>query len=171
MATQIDSVGRYLDFQITAYEFFKSECDKRGHNYMASCLPERTVKKYGVNYGAWSPRPDDVNQDTMKECFSNAFHLALRSPKKYIYVEGFAFSSIPTCHAWCVDLKGNVVDPTWKEGVEYFGIPFKLDFLIQESDKNRTYGLLYSDTIFRIKRGEYVEEDFIDKRGLIGDKK
>jgi hypothetical protein len=32
-------------------------------------------------------------------------------------------------HAWCINSDNFVVDPTWDEGTEYFGVPFRHDYL------------------------------------------
>jgi len=74
----------------------------------------------------------------MKQCFANAARLALREPT-LTYVEGFAHSGlIPVHHAWTVDLKGRVIDPTWRTRPEdeyahkvhdmaYLGIEFEIE--------------------------------------------
>ncbi|WP_254511386.1 hypothetical protein [Anatilimnocola floriformis] len=63
-------------------------------------------------------------------CYANSYRLA--SEHAVTYVEGYAISTrtaSPHLHAWCVDEKGLVLDPTWRSGTFYFGIPFRLEFL------------------------------------------
>lgn len=65
-----------------------------------------------------------------QECYMNAFNLADYYSGRYVYVEGYASTVFPVEHAWCVDRKGNVIDPTWDalrdrfsdNDREYFGV-------------------------------------------------
>lgn len=84
----------------------------------------------------------DTPYNTMKECYKNAFLLADENPDKYIYCEGVACSVIPMHHAWCVDERGNVFDPTWKEGSHYVGIPFKIDHVRRTILARKYYGVI-----------------------------
>jgi hypothetical protein len=89
------------------------------------------VAKHGRRFGKCRPLPDGCVQGQPKACFWNAYLLSsLRT--ELIYVEGFARRAIGTAdfithHAWTVDEKGHVYDPTWK-GIEYFGVPFKPEY-------------------------------------------
>jgi hypothetical protein len=79
-----------------------------------------------------APFPSDVPRNAVpRQCFSNAAQLAIEYPDRFIYVEGYAQSIMPTAHAWCVTQEGTVVDPTWDspERCAYVGIPFDLDFV------------------------------------------
>lgn len=77
-----------------------------------------------------------------KECFFNAAKLVLDS-FKYTYCEGFAFGQVlPVVHAWCIDVNGNVIDPTWSKGSDYIGVPFTNQYLIQRLAKTGYYGSL-----------------------------
>lgn len=78
-------------------------------------------------------------------CYDHAREMTLASPVDLYYVDGLAgisegeqgfgegcgvgevFSCVP--HAWCVNVKGEVVDPNWnaKDNRFYFGIPIPLD--------------------------------------------
>ena len=68
-----------------------------------------------------------------RECFRNAATLALRKPDIYMYVEGYAvnrwIAMHTVAHAWCINSDNFVVDPTWDEGTEYYGVPFRHDYL------------------------------------------
>ena len=80
------------------------------------------------------PLPKGSKAGQPQDCFKNALLLVLKNPG-FIYVEGFARHLIGrNCdciehHAWAVDAAGRVYDPTWKHGVEYFGIPFRQDYV------------------------------------------
>lgn len=82
--------------------------------------------------GTFEVNPDkDVQQiikdrgleTTMKYCFRNAANGAARNPDLH-YVEGYAYAGeipIPLHHAWLIDNDGDVIDPTWPNGHDYFG--------------------------------------------------
>ena len=77
-----------------------------------------------------------------KQCFANAAHLAIE--KGYTYVEGYATTKVvnfPLIHAWCVTRDGKLVDPTWQDGVEYFGVPIKTDYLLEVLSESGMYGI------------------------------
>lgn len=112
----------------------------------------------------WTPAalPPTIKRMTMKLCFFNAAKLAMKH-KELTYVEGFGNCIIPVQHAWCVDAKGNVIDPTWEKPEEatYFGIPFKTDFLKKFLLRSKVYGLLDRwDIGFPIQSGKYQEQEW-----------
>lgn len=92
--------------------------------------PAALVLKYGAE---WERRRVWRWHGQQKACYANAQYLA-RTRKGLRYAEGFATGVVPVEHAWCVDEKGRVVDPTWDEertiGLDagakpdYFGIAF-----------------------------------------------
>jgi hypothetical protein len=77
--------------------------------------------------------PRGVRMGRPRECFRNAAALALRKPDMYMYVEGYAVNRWvamhTVAHAWCIGVDNLVVDPTWDAGAEYFGVPFRHDYL------------------------------------------
>ena len=91
------------------------------------------VAKHGRLFGPRRPlrKKSAANQPQM--CFWNAYVLTSLRPE-LIYVEGFARFAIGgnqshiVHHAWAVDSGGRVLDPTLK-GTEYFGIPFKAEYV------------------------------------------
>jgi hypothetical protein len=110
---------------------YTSEADfilKNGRSFESAALPR------GVRMG----RP--------RECFRNAATLALRKPDLYVYVEGYAVNRWvamhTVAHAWCVSSDTFVVDRTWDEGTEYFGVPFRHDYLRGVLKVRRDYGLI-----------------------------
>jgi hypothetical protein len=107
-----------------------------------TCI-EELVFKHGCRFKP-QPLPRKYKKLPYKQCFQNAVNLMLESGKRLIYCEGYGTSVIPVLHAWCVDKKGNVIDPTWdyKDSVEYFGIPFDPDFVMKSMFKSKYYGIL-----------------------------
>jgi hypothetical protein len=64
-----------------------------------------------------------------------------------VYIEGFAIprrGNLAVLHAWVTDPENPVVayDPTWRGGREYFGIPFKLDYVLRIWEKAGRPGVL-----------------------------
>jgi hypothetical protein len=133
---------------------YTSEADfilKNGRPFEAAALPR------GVRMG--SPR----------ECFRNAATLALRKPKLYTYVEGYAVNrwiALHTvAHAWCVGSDNLVVDPTWDEGTEYFGVPFQHDYLRRVLGARKDYGLIDNPEIdFPLVTGAHSADDAVVTR-------
>lgn len=80
---------------------------------------------------------------TKKMCFMNAVNLAT-STEGLAYAEGYAFSIIPTMHAWCVTESGEVVDPTWDyaDTNQYYGVSFDPEWALQKMTEKGTYGLI-----------------------------
>ncbi len=90
------------------------------------------ILKHGRAF-EWRPLPRGVRRGAMRHCWENAYRLAVRKPDLFTYVEGYAINTSlalgPVEHAWCIDGKGLVVDPTWEEGADYFGVPFRAEYL------------------------------------------
>jgi hypothetical protein len=85
-----------------------------------------------------------------KACLYNAILLALCHPE-LDYVEGYALHADarlnhPIEHAWCVDAKGNVIDPTWHEEVarEYFGLALDKWAMNEQHKKGEPFGLMFN---------------------------
>jgi hypothetical protein len=59
--------------------------------------------------------------------YANALDLAL-ADDTLVYCEGYKVVIDPVPSAWCCTREGQVVDPSG-DGVAYFGIPFKLQYV------------------------------------------
>jgi len=100
-----------------------------------------------------------------KHCFENAFNL-MTFESNLTYVEGFAMGVIPTHHAWCCDLHGNVRDNTWTgdgedcavPGVAYFGVPFKRRVVLDVVMDCKRHGVIDQwEADWPILRGKYPD--------------
>jgi hypothetical protein len=77
-----------------------------------------------------------------RKCYMNAYRLSMQYANLR-YVEGVATTTdlnLPMEHAWCVDDDGNVYDPTWDNGADYFGMAIKMDSLVECMRKTGVYG-------------------------------
>jgi len=97
----------------------------------------------GRSFGPQLPLGDLYPRGKPRQCFRNAFVLAQENPE-LTYCEGRAFATvpIPVEHAWCVTRDGQVVDNTWPDGGEYFGIAFATPFLLSWVQRTGVYGVL-----------------------------
>ena len=81
-----------------------------------------------------------------KQCFQNAYREADEGGI-FTYCEGFAMSAnlpIPIHHAWLVNMRGKIYDPTLRDAhlYEYLGITVSYPVLHAETDRTGVYGLL-----------------------------
>ena len=100
---------------------------------------EQFVFYHGEDYTLFPDQKAYIQRYGRKgACFHNALKLTQRYPDDLFYTEGFG--SIPLdgqphlvfgVHAWTVTRDGKVVDPTWKQGCEYFGVAFDLDYVLK----------------------------------------
>lgn len=93
-----------------------------------------------------------VERGKAGNCFKNALLLVLRHLGELRYAEGYAAYSAggenrvcPGLHAWAVTRDGQAVDPTWPNGVEYFGVAFALDQVTAAAKRNREFAGVISD--------------------------
>lgn len=138
---------------------------KRYAAFKHPAILERFVLRNG-HVGVPAPRPKLVKKRKDKECFKNAMDFMMEGPLKrrtagtYTYVEGLAMRldfGMLIHHAWVEDEKHNVLDLTWREPETalYYGVPFTLQQLVDETSRTGVYGLLDTgmynvDLMFRI---------------------
>lgn len=84
-----------------------------------------------------------------KECFRNAALLAMEN-RELRYVEGYATAvirskgevlTLPLPHAWVIDENNHVIDTTWKDGIDYFGVPIETQLLMRVLVETEMYGI------------------------------
>ena len=103
------------------------------HGAETESLPVSALLEHGIDVGMGKP----------KECFLNAYRVALSEPD-LLYTEGYGmWFGIPMDHAWLTHrATGQIIDPTWagvddrfgkSELVSYLGVKFSTSFLIERS--------------------------------------
>jgi hypothetical protein len=121
-----------------------TEMLKRGHGRSKlnsyHCF-EDFVLQHGTEFKDIGNLPKGEKMGRLGECYANAARLAQRH-RELIYVEGYACSIIPMLHGWCTTLDGKIIDPTWKNGTGYFGVPFKKKFILKLMVEHGTYGFI-----------------------------
>jgi hypothetical protein len=104
----------------------------------------------GECFGPLVKRPKGLRLMGKKQCFYNTFaviHRAVVDPEKWFYAEGMVMRAnlpIPIHHAFLVNRAGEVMDLTLRDASaeeQYFGIPFKFDYVIRETMRLGYYGL------------------------------
>ena len=113
------------------------------------------------------PFPATIQRMMMpKESFWNAHSLVKRFPKKFRYVEGFASMTRlhpePVLHAWVIDQKDCAIDPTWDNGVEYFGVEFAREYVERNGNGDLGWNSLL-DGAEAILLGQHTEKDWKPK--------
>jgi hypothetical protein len=116
--------------------FFQEQDSKRDWPYL--CVEDFVLKK-GRPMGNMMPLPKGVKKGQLGDCFKNAFELAME--RGWTYCEGFATAVIPTAHAWVLN-GGGVIDPTWTEGKDYYGVEIPLQYAIKTVLRREAYGVL-----------------------------
>jgi len=102
--------------------------EKRSSRMEYSCIEAFVLAK-----GKWRKHISDqpIKRGKMKECYMNAFYLA--EENNWQYIEGYAAGLIPMLHAWCLDSKKQVVDPTWNDGQWYYGVAIPMKYVYKVS--------------------------------------
>ena len=101
----------------------------------------------------------------LQACYANALSAAMTG--RWVYVEGFAIPAkggLAVLHAWVTDPKNPAVayDPTWRNGREYFGIPFQLYYVLRMHNKTGHPGVLDAwELSWPLLRGEDRMADVI----------
>jgi GNAT superfamily N-acetyltransferase/2'-5' RNA ligase len=131
------------------YRHAEAEDGLRGYVKMLDQMGDRTAVAVAA-HGRWytpRPLPADIDAGEMQMCFKNAMELAM-AVDDLTYVEGFGMSDVgggtlfPTHHAWCVDAEGNVLDPTWPDGVAFYGVPLHTEDVVEAVMDQGYYGVL-----------------------------
>jgi len=149
----------YLEMMVLTHKRARQVHNKKEADSWPYCCMEDFVLHFGEAF-SFSELPSYIERGEMKQCFKNAYHLALSSPE-HTYVEGFACGVIPVMHAWCIDSKDQVVDPTWTDGREYYGVRFNLNYVNEVIEDKSTYGVIDNwEDRFPLLSGAHTVEHF-----------
>lgn len=116
------AVRQWLQTILEADERFRQGDPDKKYIGMTEARMARVLLAHGKVYGPRIALPDGVEYGRAKDCFGNALHVASdpfsRDPVPYKYVEGYAYTpGVIACHhAWVINERGEVVDPTWRDG-------------------------------------------------------
>lgn len=110
---------------------------------------QRLVLKNGISFESKIKSPF---KGEPKGCYQNCLKVLFKNPTLY-YCEGFAAYndiSFAIAHAWLVNEKGQVIDPTWFKKTDlqncaYFGVVFDEEFVMEMAAKLKVYGILEND--------------------------
>jgi len=131
----MEEIIKYLEIETSIFN--------TGHNNFAYRSIGEFILKNGICYSQISKKK--YPKGATKQCFRNAYKLAERDDG-LTYVEGYALTSnipIPLMHAWVVDKDGAVIDNTWRPvGVEYFGVPFDIQYVNKIIFEREKYGVI-----------------------------
>jgi hypothetical protein len=124
----------------------------------APAIMQRFILRNGEEFRS---APFTGTRMTPRKCFSNAAELCGEGPAAY-YAEGYGWrNDLPIIihHAWCVDEKGFVIDPTWNdpEDCQYFGFKMKRSELWRRLASQSHYGLLDSGRGFNLKLMQEID--------------
>lgn len=105
---------------------------------------------YYVGSKKWFPRCG-WRRGCAKQCYRNSCLLTHRDLGRYLYCEGYGLTRDGHAleHAWVENHDGLVIDPTWRDGVEYLGLRFPFKFLCATLAANQFYGLLPNIDVVR----------------------
>jgi hypothetical protein len=121
-----------LESEVANWEFV-------GH----AALLHRFVLRNGK---AYTPTKRIGRKMEMKQCFANSYKTVLRKTD-WSYVEGFTIHRerplMAIHHAWVTTNGNDAMDPTLNAAeYDYFGIAFDRMTMIEETARNRFYGIL-----------------------------
>jgi hypothetical protein len=157
-----------IEIAINSTRAWLEACAQAGHSNAersGAPVPYTSTADLLLRHGRayeWYRFPRRLARGLPRQCYLNASRLALRS-SRFTYVEGCAIGcslGIPVEHAWCIDAEGRVVDPTWKDGHDYFGVAFRTTYLRFILSLNRNGGLITNHKMgFPLLTGKHRVEE------------
>jgi len=105
----------------------------------------RSFEGYVLHNGkAYTDIHSGVGKGIPRQCFMNAWQMVDILRPALTYVEGYAVRNglIPVLHAWTVDVAGTVLDPTWDDGVAYYGVEFERELVLRTIIARGYYGVI-----------------------------
>lgn len=98
---------------------------------------EELILKYGMDFKRVIPLPVGVRKRKKQQCYQNVYQAICKNQEEYYYCEGYATVNdrFFCLHAWLVNKKCDVIDPTWEDGKHYYGIIFKFSYVMNSMAK------------------------------------
>lgn len=121
----------------TVADYFQTTAPNNGP------ISYRLLKEHGRSFPIRKNRLNGKGKS--QQCYQNSYHMMV--DRGYTYCEGFATShllGVAIEHAWVLDEEGYVVDPTWSDGTEYFGVAFHSLGVRTVALQTRVYGIMSS---------------------------
>ena len=107
------------------------------------------------------------------DCFRNCTCLIIDHDRNHYkdegalaHFEGVAASKlgVPMFHAWLQDANGRVIDPTWDDGIAYFGVHIPSTYLVKEVLRTGYYGIIDNYRMeFKLITGEDNYRELVRK--------
>ena len=110
----------------------------------------------------FAPLPENIEPGLPKGCYYNCLQILNEHPE-LTYCEGYALADglvLPVPHAWLINPRSEVVDPTWDTAGAYIGVTFNTDWLMSLL-KSRN-----QEDRLAVFEGNYIEDFFLLKEGL-----
>lgn len=120
------------------------------------------LEKYGWGF-VIGPQTFEGKRGKQHACYENSAKMVFDNDK-LIYVEGYiTLMSIPIEHAWVAKKNDvtHVIDPTLTKPdfeVEYFGIPFKTDYVRKTSLRTGVWGIISHTNMDLFKKGKALSK-------------
>lgn len=123
---------------------------------------EALLLEYGIVFDK-QIKPSPI-QGEPKACYKNCID-AILSHSDLHYCEGYGFDQdlpILLYHAWLVNDKGEVIDPTWlkKDKTIYLGVVFNKYFVLETLNEIRQYSIIENDykIEYKLKKNGFTSE-------------
>jgi hypothetical protein len=131
-----------VDSNVPIEEQLRAISESQIHNGMVVGPAFATIRDLVVRHGrayTVQPLPRGRWSSEPQARYANALRAAIG--RQCVYVEGFAIprrGSLAVLHAWVADpdIPEVAYDPTWRAGREYFGVPFRLDYVLRRRTRS-----------------------------------
>lgn len=150
MRTEDRSQRLFIREYLSMIDMSARQCVKNGPGNYGSL--ESFVLRHGCEMTKRIPLPRGVHLGAKKACFQNSTllatsHSAGQKAGTFTYCEGYAIGCfMPVLHAWCINLRAEVLELTWDDSIgkdfQYFGIAFRRDYLLRRIRSQGDYGLI-----------------------------